>query len=394
MFRRTIITLPLDSCSGDRRGLRWKVRRRSPTSQLLVNKPSIFLLIWFIMLMSTGCLHPKLGPQSLPRDRALYSSGLSDSWKEQMLLNIVKLRYVDAPTFIDVGSIVSSYTLSETATATGTIVPGTSGSGAAIGIGGTFSNSPTITFTPLTGSKFIQGLLTPLPPTAVFNAIQNGTPAHLILLSTVISINGLKNQQATLDGIKPADPEFDQVRELIRKIQLSGGVRLYVKPEGNKEPASILALRRTNIDQETLADIRELRRLLKLNPDAEEFTLVQAPVSSSDTEVAVLTRSIISLMQNMAAQVEVPAEDLAKNHAFPGYETIGNIPDTDRMIRIRSAKQKSNDAFVAVNYRNTWFWIDDGDLRSKLVFLQLMNLFTMADSAPRENQPVVTIPAR
>ena len=62
-----------------------------------------------------------------------------------MLLNIVKLRYVDAPTFIDVGSIVSSYTLSETATATGTIVPGTSGSGAAIGIGGTFSNSPTIT---------------------------------------------------------------------------------------------------------------------------------------------------------------------------------------------------------------------------------------------------------
>ena len=64
------------------------------------------------------------------------------------------------------------------------------------------------------------------------------------------------------------------------------------------------------------------------------------------------------------------------------------------MIRIRSAKQKSADAFVAVNYRNTWFWIDDGDLRSKLVFLQLMNLFTMADTAPRENQPVITIPAR
>ena len=359
-----------------------------------MNKPSSSFLLLGLMLMATGCLHPKVGPQSLPRDRALYSSGLADSWKEQMLLNIVKLRYVDAPTFIDVGSIVSSYTLSETATAAGTIVPGTSGSNAAIGIGGTFSNSPTITFTPLTGSKFIQGLLTPLPPTAVFNAIQNGTPAHLILLSTVISINGWKNQQATLDGIKPADPEFDRVRELMRKIQLSGGVRLYVKPEANKEPASILALRRTNIDPETLADIRELRRLLKLNPDAEEFTLVQAPVSSSDTEVAVLTRSIISLMQNMAAQVEVPSEDLAKNYAFPGYETMGNIPDTDRMIRIRSAKQKSNEAFVAVNYRNTWFWIDDSDLRSKLEFLQLMNLFTMADTAPRENQPVVTIPAR
>jgi hypothetical protein len=373
-----------------------KVCKGSPTADFLAVfvKKALILLLCGIALSATGCLHPKLGPQSLPRDRALYSTGLADSWKEQMLLNIVKLRYVDAPTFIDVGSIVSSYTLSETATAAGTIVPGTSGSNAAIGIGGTFSSSPTITFTPLTGSKFIQGLLTPLPPTAVFNAIQNGSPAHLILLSTVISINGLKNQQATLDGIKPADPEFDRVRELMRKIQLSGGVRLYVKPEGNKEPASILALRRTDIDPETLADIRELRHLLKLNPDAEEFTLVQAPVSSSDTEIAILTRSIISLMQNMAAQVEVPAEDLAKNHAFPGYEKIGDIPDTDRMIRIRSGKQKSTDAFVAVNYRNTWFWIDDGDLRSKLAFLQLMNLFTMADTAPRENQPVVTIPAR
>ena len=38
--------------------------------------------------------------------------------------------------------------------------------------------------------------------------------------------------------------------------------------------------------------------------------------------------------------------------------------------------------------------IDDGDLRSKLVFLQLMNLFATADTTPRENQPVVTIPAR
>jgi len=212
--------------------------------------------------------------------------------------------------------------------------------------------------------------------------------------STVVSINGLKNQQATLEGIKPANPEFDQVRALMREIQLSGGVRMYVKPEANKEPATILALRRDHIDPETLADIWELRRLLKLNSDAEEFTLVQAPASSSDTEVAVLTRSVISLMQNMADQVEVPAEDLASSHAFPGYERVGDIPDSDRMVRIPSARQKSKDAFVAVNYRNTWFWIDDGDLRSKLVFLQLMNLYAMADTAPRENQPVVTIPAR
>ena len=264
-----------------------------------------------------------------------------------------------------------------------------------MGVGGVFSNSPTITYTPLTGSKFIQGLLTPLPPSVVFGAIQNGTPADVMMLSTVVSINGLKNQQSTLNGITPADPAFDQVRALVRKIQLSGGVRTYVKPDPNKGPATVVALRQANIAPETLADIKELRRLLKLNPDAEEFSLVQAPVSSSDTEIAMLTRSIVSIMQNMAADVEVPAEDLAKNYAFPGYEGRDQgIGGNARMIRIHSGKQKSAEAFVAVKYEGNWFWIDKGDLHSKQVFLQLMNLFTMADTAPREPPPVVTIPSR
>ena len=49
---------------------------------------------------------------------------------------------------------------------------------------------------------------------------------------------------------------------------------------------------------------------------------------------------------------------------------------------------------MAVKYDGNWFWIDKGDLQSKQVFLQLMNLFTMADTAPREPPPVITIPAR
>ena len=142
-----------------------------------------------------------------------------------MPLNIAKLRYIDAPQFVDVGNIVASYQLTQGATAAGTITPWNTGSGAALGLAGTFQNSPTITYTPLTGSKFIQGLPTPLPAPSVFGAIQNGVPADLILPSAAISINGLKNQQTTLDGITPADPAFDQVRTLVRKIQLSGGVR-------------------------------------------------------------------------------------------------------------------------------------------------------------------------
>lgn len=62
------------------------------------------------------------------------------------------------------------------------------------------------------------------------------------------------------------------------------------------------------------------------------------------------------------------------------------------MIRVHSSKAKPDDSFVKVYYRDTWFWIDEGDLPSKVSLVQLMQLFTMTDPGPRENLPVVTIP--
>jgi hypothetical protein len=50
-----------------------------------------------LAFFATGCLHPTIGPRSLPRDRASYSVSLADSWKQKTLLNIVKIRYVDPP---------------------------------------------------------------------------------------------------------------------------------------------------------------------------------------------------------------------------------------------------------------------------------------------------------
>jgi hypothetical protein len=353
-------------------------------------------LLWFatcgFALFATGCLRPRMGPQSVPRDRSLYSLSLSDSWKEQTLLNIVKVRYIDYPVFVDIGSIVASYTLSQNASVGGTIQSGTNN--AVLGGSVTFSNSPTITYVPLTGNAYIKGLTIPLPPETVFAAIQNGFPADAILLSSVQSINGLRNQQVDLNGVTPADPDFHRVRELMRNIQVSGAVRLYVKEDGNKQQTNILGLRTQDIPPEIEAASTELRRLLHLNPEATEFPLVSAPLPSNDTEVAVQTRSISGMLQNMAAQVEVPSEDVAQHRAFPGIEQGHTLPGIIPMIVIHSSKKKPDNAFVNVYYRDTWFWIDDGDLISKRALLQLMQLFTMIDSGPRQNQPVVTIPSR
>src|SRR3974390_3112582 len=119
------------------------------------------------LLIYCGCTN--LGPRSVPRDRFEYSASISDSWKRQTFLNIVRLRYMDPPTFVDVGQIVAGYTLQTDVSAGGTLSSAGAVQGNFLSAGGAahFIDRPTITYTPLTGAKFIRSLMTPLPPQSV-----------------------------------------------------------------------------------------------------------------------------------------------------------------------------------------------------------------------------------
>ena len=349
------------------------------------------------VLALAGC--KSIGPGRVSGDRFDYSAAISESWKRQTLLNIVKLRYLDPPIFVDVGQIVSSRTLSST------VSVGGSGGGtfnsannlnnfsAALGAAGTYTDQPTVTYTPLTGNKFVRSLMTPLSPESVFSMIQSGWPADGVLFAAVSALNGLKNQTAAMQGTSRPDPDFLRALALMRKIQVTGGVAMRIEQDVQKQQTAILAFRSPDISPETKADSVELRRLLHLDPDATEFRLVLGATAASDKEVAVATRSILQLMATMAADVEVPAQDLAEHSATPGWESVTGTQEAMRLIEIHSSKTSPPHAFVSVPYNDHWFWIDRRDLKSKRVLSFMMLLFTLADTGEAPALPLVTIPA-
>jgi len=336
-----------------------------------------------------------MGPGTVARDRNDYSSSISESWKRQTLLNIVKLRYLDPPIFVDVGQIVAGYTF-ETALSAGASFPEATtfgGNTATVGGAMRYTDRPTITYTPLTGNQFVKALMTPLPPEAVFFTIQSGWPADDVLLATAASINGLKNQEVGIGEVTPPDPQFLRVLQLLRNLQRSGSVSLRVKQKEDHK-TSILTFRSQNLSEQTSADGRELRQMLGLSHEATEFNLVFGGTAANDTEIAVITRSILHIMTTMATQVEVPAQDVSETRASAGAQSGEGGEQTVHPVRIQSSTGKPDDAFVAVQYRNQWFWIDDRDLKSKRAFAFMLFLFTLSDTGQKENLPLITIPTQ
>src|SRR4051794_35762766 len=168
--------------------------------------PRSWLLALFCFpLMSTGCRH--IGPKTVEMDRFDYSSAIADSWKQQTLLNIVKLRYMDLPVFMDVASVVSGYSL-QTGVSVNALVTDNNykqGNLGAIGGQAIYTDRPTITYVPMTGEKFLHGLITPIDPKNIFFMLQSGYAADFVLGLTVESLNGVRNSSTARGVVREAD---------------------------------------------------------------------------------------------------------------------------------------------------------------------------------------------
>ncbi len=351
----------------------------------IINKSFVILLV---ALLFSGCTH--LGPQTVARDRFDYNTAIADSWKEQTLLNIVKVRYADMPLFVEVASIVSGYTLERSVNLGGQLSSADSiqKDSLSLGAAGKYTDRPTITYVPITGTHFNKSFMTPIPPSAILFLMQSGWPVDLIFPLTLDSINGHRSDIAAGANQRIGDSSYYRIIDLLRKIQKAGAMGMRIQKDKLTEETTVLFFHRKNLGPEIMAALDEVVELLNLRSGLQDVKISYGSVPETNDEMAMLTRSILQIMIDLASMVDVPPEHVAEGRTVPSLKR-----QRTQILKVHNSIEKPENALTAVKYKDHWFWIDDRDFRSKRTFTFLMILFSLTETGGREGLPLVTIPA-
>jgi hypothetical protein len=357
--------------------------KRSPS--LLLNRLTAACLC-LGLLAGAGCR--SIGPGTVKRDRLHYSTAVADSWKEQLLLNIVKTRYGDAPAFLEVVSVVAGYSLESGVSLEGQYTPaGLSGDTfAAGGVSGKYTDRPTISYSPLTGEKFARSLMAPVPLDALSFVIQGGVPADFILGLTAQSLEGHHNFGLYAGQVQAADPQFISVLQLLRALQQAKITESEIVKQTDRVE---IWIRIHPIDPSRTGLLEQLAELKMLLGIPAKLDRVKVVFGIRDPEPAVIglrTRSLMQILSTLGAGVQIQQEHLTEGGVIP--MDASQVP---RGFTVHSGKEKPDKPFAAVPYDGLWFWIDRRDLASKTTLSAVTVLFNFLEGGEKV-LPVLTIP--
>ena len=115
---------------------------------------------------------------------------------EQLLLNLVRLRYRDPPSFLELSSLASQFSFAESVGLSGSIIE-RSTTPNVLGLSGGFdaSDRPTASYTPLQGSEFVTKLISPIEEETIILLSRSGWKGERIFRLAVQSLNGLSNMR-------------------------------------------------------------------------------------------------------------------------------------------------------------------------------------------------------
>jgi len=294
------------------------------------------------------------------------------------------------PVYLDIASVVSSRSVSaDLSLEANRYGNDPARSNSTLGASGSYTESPTVSYAPLTGARLVNSLLRPIQPDTVFAMISGGRKVDFLLRAAVRSINGVYGATTLSPNARPEDDAFARVIEAIGRIEQADALGLRI--EKREDHAVTYVMFHQDRGPGTQDDIRLVKELLGLDPERNEYRLVFGSARRPD-QIALNTRSIQQVMGELASGVEVPEQDLREGRASARARAGGD--DTPRLMRVHSGDAAPTDAFVAVPYRGRWFWVDDRDLASKRMFVFLLMFMSITESGALPQAPVLTIPVR
>jgi hypothetical protein len=398
-------------------------------------------LLLSLVATSTGCL----GPQAVRQTRLQYNEAYRKTSEEQILLNIVRLRYADSPQFIDLPSITSQFEASGRASYLGGrdgAGPGTSslGSGELL-----FHDAPTLSYQPKQGKQFGRSLAKPLT-TELIRLVLGTTNFTPFLLMAVNDANDIANapQATLLIPDKPADnEEFRELLGLLAALYQRDGVELAIEtievaasdpiPKANVQGDDVILAAKDDFVFRSQADerltlkqrrkslalrfrpreidsyeVQELSRRLRLTPgfpayrirsellDDAEDDYGGLPNALGEDTIFLNMRSTLEIMTFLSKGVCVPPEHVANGEAPVLLDSTGRPFDwsgiTRGLFAVRSGCKRPKSAEIAVQYRDQWFWIERSDVASRATLTTIELLLSLQESDDTDSGPLLTLP--
>ncbi len=351
-----------------------------------------FLLILLIpLIFIVSC--KSVGPGSLNRDRNDYINSYSDSWKKQLLLNIVKIRYADAPVMIDISSIISQYEISGQLNAGSSFEANGVGWNPSLGAQATMTDRPTISFEPVSGARFAMSLMEPIPTTVILSLVYAGYPIDQVFKLTVNSINGIKNNFGGSARRHEASPEFFPLLDCFKKLQGKDDIDISSNRISENKEELFIEIGEQK-DTATTETIKKMNRILGIPDSVKRFRVGIGIRKNDSLQFAVMTRSILEILSDIGAYIHVPEEHILAKEVFaePAFTMPDGTP-VQPFVNINSSKQQPVNAFSSVYYNGYWFYIEKGDYRSKGIFSFLLLISSLVQSDEKAT-PIITIPTR
>jgi hypothetical protein len=314
---------------------------------------------------------------------------LRQAGDQQLLLNLVRLRYRDQAMFLEVSALNTQFSFSNEVNANTVLGQGDS----YLGLGGKIvaQETPTVSYTPLKGADFVQRILTPITLNTLFLLNTSGWSSDRLLRILVDKMNDVGNAQGA-NGPTPAQAppyeEFKRLSFLLRQLGLDG---LYTGAIYNNQP--VLAFQPEALDH---AQYQEFTRGLGLNPARLVFPVTEDARRSANDSINLRLRSFAGVMYFLSQSVQVPEGDVAAGRVTVTRDAAGQPFDwlsvTEGILTIRSSNKPPDNASVAINYRNSWFYINDSDLDSKSTFSLLGQVYQLQAGNTKSVAPVLTLP--